>query len=125
MPQLREDFAKLEMPVCGVDGLVHCRCCGQIMEVPGVVVADAGQAFEAVAVSAVLTSLASLFALARAVKPKYNVSVRRQAGVSDTSGGSIYAGFFDRDVFTLDSLQQCVKAVLTMRVYRFADKYIV
>eukprot|EP00959_Pyramimonas_sp_CCMP1952_P279233 5837885-Pyramimonas_sp.AAC.1 len=89
------------------------------MERPGVVVADAAQAFEMVSQDSVRGSIESLFADAGARGFPDTVHVFREARLNGDFGGSIGVVHKDRDAFTFRTLRRCCNVVLRMACYRF------
>ena len=98
----------------------RCKRCGTVMDSPGVVISDAGQAFEVVDHNLLQTYHSKLNEIAKARGQPNAISVLKQTKACVELGGSICQKYVDRVVFTRETLTQFVKAVLLMRFYRLS-----
>ena len=112
-------FAKLRTP----DHTWCCKCCGKSMNRPGAIVADAGQAYEAIDMAMVTAAINALCKTAEIQKqPKtINVKIAKKACVS--FGGSLDPKFGNRMVYTRDTIRQFAITMLLMRVFKIGFLY--
>eukprot|EP00959_Pyramimonas_sp_CCMP1952_P152345 3187421-Pyramimonas_sp.AAC.1 len=71
------------------------------MHVPGVLVADAGQAYEAIRLERIWRSIDNLFKRVRQRIPHRCISVLKSRRSHVFPGGTIVTKFWDRTVFTM------------------------
>ena len=76
-----------------------CACCGRPMASPGVCVADAGQAYEALRPTAIYEALSFICDKAHVQKWSRHIYVQHTKKSVTGFGGSIYQTYRDRTVF--------------------------
>eukprot|EP00969_Alexandrium_andersonii_P350006 15432323-Alexandrium_andersonii.AAC.1 len=102
------------------DHVGHCVECSAPLSRPGVVVADAGQAFEELDVSWTVESATALFDDLRAMGVS-TVAVKQCTQLRGFVGACRFIPRQDHHVFDTSELLQCLLAALAMRLYRCGD----
>jgi hypothetical protein len=118
--QLKTGIDQLEQrnisPLCPQGS---CIMCAVPMLAPAVLVADAGQAYEAPEVRLIVASVDALFQSAEALQVPKSIFVHRGAKNAVGFGGSHKVPYFDRVVFYLYTLHRCLVGCLLLRMFVF------
>ena len=117
--------ATLPREDCGENFCLHCQA---PMARPSVVLGDAGQAYEVLRSDFVSSTLDSFYSMAgydRAKERDATVTVFRGTKYVARSGGRALDLIGDRVVFWISKIRKCVEALLSMKIYRLGDRYLV
>ena len=87
------------------------------MQVPGVCVADAGQAHEAIRLERIWKAIDNLFNSAKRRFPSRCIYVRKSRRAHVFPGGTITTKFWDRIVFLLSSLRRALTGFMGFRFF--------
>ena len=101
-----------------------CTECGCGMDTPGLVVADAGQAFEALDRDEIVKTLQHMTGVIAHRSGATTVTVMHTRQSHTFAGGTPKSGYSDRTVFKFETLMRMLYAFLAMRIYRFADAFV-
>eukprot|EP00969_Alexandrium_andersonii_P012010 524221-Alexandrium_andersonii.AAC.1 len=94
-----------------------CCCCGRSMDTPGATICDAGQAYEVLDPSLVLSALDMLLERAYAAGT-CTVTVRKEPRCCGKVGGSIWPRNVETEVLTLAEIRAAAEACLRMRLFK-------
>ena len=94
-----------------------CALCGEALLHPAWVVADAGQAYEAISIAAVTQSITRLFQAARTIGLPDAVFVKKSSKFSAGFGGSIRTPYTDRTIYTFRTIELCLIGCLLLRFF--------
>lgn len=121
--ELRSRVDSLEPPVLlGAAHVPQCIGCRKTMVSPGLVVADAGQAYEDLDRAAIDSSLDYIFTESSRRSESQTVFVTHGRPHTAGFGGSISMSYRDRTVFLVRSINRFVQAFLGMRLFRFGKQ---
>ena len=98
-----------------------CRRCGSSMATPGLVVADAGQAYESISSAAISSFLLRVEKNCKETPKLKTVFVMHGQKAACGPGGSVKRKYSDRTVFWARSVLRCVYGFLGMKLYRLGD----
>ena len=114
---LRKSLSSICSPSLGRS----CSVYNCSLKFPGLLVVDAGQAFEALKPSAIQAACDALFAGARRIAPSGTISIAKSKKMEVVAGGSISVKYRDRYVFTLETLYKILQAYLLLSYYCNGD----
>ena len=95
----------------------RCCRCDETMQVPGVCVADAGQAYEAIRLERIWKAIDNLFNRAKRRFPSRCISVLKSRRAHVFPGETITTKFWDRTVFLRSSLRRALTGFMGFRFF--------
>ena len=105
-----------------------CACvkCGRTMRHPTLYTADAGQAYEMVKQSRINRAFNFIFKALR-LKTKLKdptMSVQHSIKAKARFGGCIRDKLFDRSVFYISKVENCMRSLVNLKIFRFGNLFL-
>ena len=121
--ELRAKVQRLPPPIRkGTSSTYICGVCSKAMSSPGIVVADAGQAFEALSSVSIQSGIQHVFDLAAADSSFSTLQVLHGQGCSVAKGGCPKTSYRDRIIVRLATLKKAVHSFLGLKYFRIGDQ---
>ena len=114
---LKKRVAILSPAVRSPDGNFYCEKCGCCMEVPGFIVADAGQAYEVLSLKIISSTFLVLFSKLLSSTKTRSMYVMHARVFQAGWGGDIGLPYQDRTIMRVKSLWRLVVGYMGMRFF--------